>query len=161
VSPVLRPTCGKEKLSLTTTIVYEKCMPLIVLQSSLIAVESGLLCTVCAMARYVNLSLLMIYFSCSTRTFFPVVLSQSCYNPDGSLESGNRPCNPGVHSPCCGTGWGCRADKVCECESGNGCARGSLARGSCSDSTWKSPDCPSVCINGDVSKCVSAMSRLH
>ncbi|KAK4141344.1 uncharacterized protein C8A04DRAFT_31094 [Dichotomopilus funicola] len=84
---------------------------------------------------------------------------KTCYYPDGSIAKGDHPCDTDAeHSPCCAgdvLANQCLANKLCLSP------KGRYARGSCTDPTWTSPDCPQYCIannltNGaDLSLCTS------
>jgi len=69
-----------------------------------------------------------------------------CYYPDGTLAPGDIPCDPDAeNSSCCsaksGDAFGCLANKLCRMPSGRN------VRGSCTDPTWMSPDCPKFCTS--------------
>lgn len=71
-----------------------------------------------------------------------------CWFPDGSLAKDDQPCYPDrSDSFCCGTrGQTCSDDKLCLGLVGFGTP--SYNRGSCTDRTWKSPECPKFCYKG-------------
>jgi hypothetical protein len=87
-------------------------------------------------------------------------VSAICYNPDGSPTKGDlatafQPCNQvvGTFSMCCGTNWTGGTVGVDFCQP-NGLCLNSLNnaplywRSSCSDPTWKSPNClANLCTN--------------
>ncbi|KAA6415295.1 MAG: hypothetical protein FRX48_00010 [Lasallia pustulata] len=65
---------------------------------------------------------------------------QSCYNPGGNLDPNYTSCNPSAGvSACCWTGESCIGENLCFSQ------QGYIYRGSCTDSSWKAPECPTVC----------------
>ena len=75
-------------------------------------------------------------------------LSQrTCYFPNGQVSHDDHPCDGNAeHSTCCGgppTGAVCLSNKLCKG------IDGLLSRGTCTDPTWTSPDCPSFCASLD------------
>lgn len=69
-----------------------------------------------------------------------------CYYPDGTPAPGDIPCDPDAeNSACCsaksGDAFGCLANKLCRMPSGRN------VRGSCTDPTWMSPECPKFCMS--------------
>ncbi|KAK4039877.1 transcription initiation factor IID, 18kD subunit-domain-containing protein [Parachaetomium inaequale] len=66
-----------------------------------------------------------------------------CYYPNGDLAKDDHPCDPDAeHSPCCAAptvGKACLANKLCVSP------ENIYARGSCTDPTWMSPECPNYC----------------
>ncbi|KAL2158289.1 hypothetical protein VTH06DRAFT_4610 [Thermothelomyces fergusii] len=72
-------------------------------------------------------------------------LGKKCYYPGGKEATGDFPCDADAeHSPCCaGTplGLACLANKLCLSPAGR------FARGSCTDPTWESPECPKFCTH--------------
>lgn len=86
----------------------------------------------------------------------------ACYRPDGSLEEGTwLPCNKDASqdSMCCALGIGVAPenrteDTLDQCLPEGLCfnpSAGTYWRGSCTDKTWKSPNCNRLCIDGEVS----------
>ncbi|KAL2169524.1 hypothetical protein VTG60DRAFT_5917 [Thermothelomyces hinnuleus] len=73
------------------------------------------------------------------------MLWQEMLLPGGKEATEDFPCDPDAeHSPCCaGTplGLACLANKLCLSPAGR------FARGSCTDPTWKSPECPKFCTH--------------
>jgi hypothetical protein len=77
--------------------------------------------------------------------------SQRCYRPNGDVASGDRSCFPDQeNSFCCGTEWVCLDNKVCQSSrlSRQSNGQATFARGTCTDSSWTSEDCPKFCNNG-------------
>src|SRR6266536_4153354 len=81
-------------------------------------------------------------------------VSATCYwpnstlyanNPDSSTVSADdHPCNPNADaSVCCGTGWTCLSDGVCKIHLKEA---DYYYRGTCTDYTWKSKECPGFCF---------------
>ena len=69
------------------------------------------------------------------------VEQRACYYPNGNIALPDAACDPSASvSPCCGGGVGCLDSKMCQSSDE------SLIRGSCTDPTWKSPDCPDYCL---------------
>ena len=72
---------------------------------------------------------------------FEVVNCTLCYYPDGTLATLDSPCFPDADvSFCCGNGTACLADQLCYNDG--------YIRGSCTDKTWNSPECPQFCGQG-------------
>lgn len=69
-------------------------------------------------------------------------LATTCYDSTGAVTD-NVPCNPDADvSVCCGAnqyGIACLDNKLCQGWDGQ------VFRGTCTDKTWKSPDCPQFC----------------
>jgi hypothetical protein len=66
-----------------------------------------------------------------------------CYYPDGGTAKGDYACNlTAEHSFCCAVGYNCLDNKICVAV-GNS----NWNRGSCTDKTWNSPECPQFCTN--------------
>ncbi|KAL5353927.1 hypothetical protein ACLOAV_000012 [Pseudogymnoascus australis] len=80
----------------------------------------------------------------------PIAVQATCYNPDGSevVNPAFQPCNQvvGKFSMCCGTNWTGGVVMPDTCQE-NGLCLNSFDgkplywRGSCTDPTWKSPNC--------------------
>jgi hypothetical protein len=67
-----------------------------------------------------------------------------CYSPDGVIASGNYPCFLDQNqSACCGGGSICEASGLCRVVGSVGVS--DLIRGTCTDSTWVSSECPLYC----------------
>ena len=68
--------------------------------------------------------------------------ARRCYKVNGELEANDVPCyvDESKDSHCCGDIAGCNTNRVC-----SDLVHGDLGRGSCTDPTWKSPECPSFC----------------
>jgi hypothetical protein len=73
-----------------------------------------------------------------------------CYHPDGtSAESRYAPCNSGKVSMCCATNEDIDVKNICRPD--GLCAEGTtnfIWRESCSDPTWKDPNCLQLCTSG-------------
>ncbi|KAK2797824.1 hypothetical protein FQN50_009068 [Emmonsiellopsis sp. PD_5] len=72
-----------------------------------------------------------------------------CYTPDGSI-SNDMPCNPAAEvSVCCEDTFVCTENKLCQPMDWYNGTDGDplqLIRGTCTDKTWESPECPGRCI---------------
>lgn len=67
--------------------------------------------------------------------------STTCYAPGGGVSDGDIPCNSSAAvSSCCGVNDLCINNGLCF-------QGGNVARGSCTDQTWMSSDCPLFCQN--------------
>ena len=95
----------------------------------------------------------MVFYSLPSRAFFAVEQSYSrfrikrnveqplCYQPDGTLAWGDYACDlSNSDSTCCGGSMICLNNQMCWSES-----EGAYYRGSCTDKTWKSSNCPQFC----------------
>ncbi|KAL2015528.1 hypothetical protein VTK56DRAFT_5325 [Thermocarpiscus australiensis] len=72
---------------------------------------------------------------------------KQCYYPSGLEAATDFPCDPNAAvSPCCGGGEGtfCLTNKLCRGPNGN------TIRGSCTDQSWSSPECPQFCLGASV-----------
>lgn len=67
--------------------------------------------------------------------------SRACYYPDGSAAALDIPCQDTNHSACCGPDSYCLANNLC-------IQKLVLTRSSCTDQTWKAPECPYYCRDG-------------
>lgn len=103
-------------------------------------------------------SLVSVLFTCF---LLPAVVRATCYNPDGSeiTNPAFQPCNQvvGKFSMCCGTNWTGGVVMPDTCQE-NGLCLNSFEneplywRGSCTDPTWKSPNClANLCASDGVS----------
>ncbi|KAK8224035.1 hypothetical protein BKA81DRAFT_206574 [Phyllosticta paracitricarpa] len=74
--------------------------------------------------------------------------TRDCFYPDG-VQSKGLPCFPDqAVSPCCGRGFICLSNGLCE--PGPDLRRTyqyKIYRSACTDSTWNSSSCPRVCID--------------
>lgn len=74
-------------------------------------------------------------------------LQQNCYFPNGVIARNDYPCTdltnsvPGIQVHCCEVGRTCLPNRMC---SGNQQDENPM-RGTCTDSTWNSPNCPKFC----------------
>ncbi|KAF6230559.1 hypothetical protein HO173_011096 [Letharia columbiana] len=71
--------------------------------------------------------------------------AQTCFYPDGSVSTHDTPCHsPSIGdgaSACCGSTDICLNNSLCLAQSGAEL----VTRGSCTDQTWQSPECPQYC----------------
>lgn len=74
--------------------------------------------------------------------FAASVFSQSCYFPNGSRAPADVPCSSDEFTFCCRHNDICMSNGVC-LHSGH--QPYTISRGSCTDKSWKSGNCPSVC----------------
>ena len=74
--------------------------------------------------------------------------SSSCYYPSGDLATTDIPCNQSSgDSACCGQGFICLSNGVCQNPSLTSNEPGLYSRGSCTDKSWNSSQCPKFCVN--------------
>ena len=74
-----------------------------------------------------------------TSVYFVNVQAQ-CYWPNGK-PSPDTPCKPAASaSACCGAGWDCLSNGLC-----SQAPRPYIVRGSCTDQTWSTSECPTYC----------------
>ena len=65
---------------------------------------------------------------------------KTCYYPNGDVAKGDFLCsNSSAVSTCCGKEWDCDDNRLCSYKGY------SLSRGSCTDQSWQSSDCPLFC----------------
>ena len=85
---------------------------------------------------------------CLLSLVLPALCAKECYYPNGD-PSDDQPCHPfAAESACCGTGWTCLSNDICEYTQDQPIAGnflGKLFRGSCTDSGWISDKCPRFC----------------
>jgi hypothetical protein len=80
-------------------------------------------------------------------TLIRTSLQQTCYFPNGVIARDDYPCtsliskSPGTDVHCCEIGRTCLPNRMC---SGNQQDENPM-RGTCTDSTWNSPNCPKFC----------------
>ena len=99
-------------------------------------------CTLRTVKMY---AFMCISFSLTWLSIFATVVTQTCYFPDGSIDSASTPCN-GEGSWCCPFGFFCESNLLC----GVGIqylvfTDEAYQRYSCADQTWQSKQCPGVC----------------
>lgn len=77
--------------------------------------------------------------------------TQMCYHVDGSERAEDVPCQNNVNSTCCGHSYVCLSNNICMVPDGTPVDDGGTkyVRGTCTDPTWTSPDCPLFCTNGN------------
>ncbi|PWY92875.1 hypothetical protein BO70DRAFT_20690 [Aspergillus heteromorphus CBS 117.55] len=68
--------------------------------------------------------------------------ARECYFPDGSVATENVPCSNATDAACCGRNDICLSNNLCMDVAEQPYV---LSRGGCTDSTWESDSCPSVC----------------
>ena len=93
-----------------------------------------------------NLIVISVCFSMKATT----IRAQTCYYPDGSVSHRDTPCRVlpyGQASPCCGATDICLDNDYCLAQSGPEV----VTRGSCTDSSWQSGECPQYCQDGQFS----------
>ncbi|KAI0549244.1 hypothetical protein F4679DRAFT_595985 [Xylaria curta] len=91
-----------------------------------------------------NFLLIVRTLQCILQSSFAAATQQQCYYPRGNPSNEDIPCGDGVnHSHCCGLNSICLSNKLCLHPSGSF----ELSRGSCTDSTWQSPNCATYCTN--------------
>ena len=78
---------------------------------------------------------------------------QQCYNMDGSIAAHHIPCTEFASAsdalvPCCEPGRTCLPNGMCSSSESDP----TLERESCTDSTWKSDNCPRFCGQGKLSQ---------
>lgn len=83
--------------------------------------------------------------------YFDGSLAQQCYYPNQVVAPNDVPCQTnGLVSFCCSSGYVCLDNKICMLEASSPVNQDSSDqywRGSCTDQTWSSPDCPLYCLN--------------
>jgi hypothetical protein len=96
---------------------------------------------------FLRFALLVAVLLCLIRS--AAAQAQACYLPNGNVSNDDSPCDTsGGDSLCCpgiSSDLGasiCLKNKLCFVPSQN-----ALARGSCTDKTWKSDKCSNVCTN--------------
>jgi hypothetical protein len=66
-----------------------------------------------------------------------------CFYPDGSTAQSDFACNlTAEHSFCCAVGYNCLENKICVAV-----GESDWNRGSCTDKSWNSPECPRFCMD--------------
>ena len=82
--------------------------------------------------------------------------SPLCYDMDGTVLAGDRPCNPDSrYSQCCGLYWTCLENGMCASANTSaltGQDADTLMRATCTDVTWNSDTCPHFCLRPGNSK---------
>ena len=77
------------------------------------------------------------------------IRAQTCYFPDGSVSTDDAPCRASSSdqpSPCCKPTDVCLDNALCLAQSGPE----GVSRGSCTDKTWQSSECPQYCQDGQL-----------
>ena len=91
-----------------------------------------------------------------------LVTASTCFYPSGAEASQDFVCNPlAKTSFCCGLGYACLGNKLCvrtaEATDNNPAL---FNRGSCTDQTFESPDCPQFCNEAGGESQISPCSRI-
>lgn len=74
------------------------------------------------------------------------VVRARCWFPDGqTVAAQDVPCHSTGNSTCCGQGWACLSNNICEKTSYAQGAGSQYVRGSCTDPTWNDANCPNFC----------------
>ena len=76
----------------------------------------------------------------------------TCYYPDGTVAPQDTACTDSVaESTCCGQGYACLSNRICMATGDEIKKQGAslYVRGSCTDQSWRSSNCPQFCINSD------------
>lgn len=90
-----------------------------------------------------KMALLPVLLSFGLQFFLLQNVSATCYWPDGNATSTDyAPCNYGTTSMCCDTA----NNDICTPEGLCLYHKTSYTRDACTDSTWASPNCVSVCM---------------
>ena len=95
-------------------------------------------------------SMLLNFLVCLLLISTPYYVRATYYYPDGvTVAAGDFPCTPDGDSACCGDGFVCLSNNICMATGNEVLKAGQslYVRGSCTDRTWKSRNCPSFCIN--------------
>lgn len=106
---------------------------------------------------------------------FASLATALCYFPDGkSVPRQDTPCRSNGFATFCGQGYACLSNNLCMLTEHVADAipgQSKYVRGSCTDQTWNSPNCPNFCIvpaNGDnfsggmgVTKCEGTQDRYY
>lgn len=73
--------------------------------------------------------------------------STSCYYPNGAGANDDHICDSSSHfSTCCGSVWTCLPNRTCQYDRDDGLYPvGQTIPGSCTDETWKAPECYPYC----------------
>ena len=104
-------------------------------------------------AMIMSLSILSFLITLFHVSLFPSAFgAHTCYFPDKTTADHDFPCHPDRDiSACCGPGYACLADGVCQVTNAsidalNAPPQRQYLRGSCTDRTWSSTACPLFCI---------------
>ena len=80
---------------------------------------------------------------------FRICSAKSCYFPNGQLAGQDTPCYSSSNvSFCCGPGSACLSNKVCINTLNLADYISTKSRGSCTDRSWISNNCPKYCDRG-------------
>ncbi|AEO61046.1 hypothetical protein MYCTH_2310829 [Thermothelomyces thermophilus ATCC 42464] len=97
----------------------------------------------------------------------------ACYYPSGLLAPNDTPCRDDTpHATCCGQGYACLSNGICQAtgEELKKPGASEFVRGSCTDKTWRSSNCPLFCINEEydyldggtgIAKCENTSNDLY
>jgi hypothetical protein len=78
-----------------------------------------------------------------------IVIAQTCYNPNGSIASGDIPAVSGSETFCCPQGSESILSPGPVCRSKDSSGNYTFVRGSCTAQSWESNACPRYCIGKD------------
>ena len=101
----------------------------------------------------------MPHSTCSLFSLGYLVLAQdqrSCYYPDGSLSLKDTPCSSDTNTTCCGQGFACLENGICQVTSLAQAYDPDLNplinyyRGSCTNQDWSIPKCPQFWLEVNV-----------
>ncbi|KAF7556427.1 hypothetical protein G7Z17_g1409 [Cylindrodendrum hubeiense] len=102
--------------------------------------------------------------------FLSAGVTAACYYPNGDSASNDTACNPDdTYSPCCGDGYACLSDGVCQATGDEAQSDDATeyVRGSCTDESWESDSCPQFCLTNNESggaglgKCPSSSKDMY
>ncbi|KAL2176966.1 uncharacterized protein P884DRAFT_29605 [Thermothelomyces heterothallicus CBS 202.75] len=97
----------------------------------------------------------------------------ACYYPSGLQAPNDTPCRDDTpHATCCGPGYACLSNGICQAtgEELKKPGASEFVRGSCTDKTWRSSNCPLFCINEEydyldggtgIAKCENTSNDLY
>jgi hypothetical protein len=93
----------------------------------------------------------MLFFKLLFATSFYIKTTRatSCYYPSGDLSPTDFPCTSSGESVCCGQGFICLSNGLCQNPSLPADSPGIYSRGSCTDKSWASPSCQNFCVNNN------------
>lgn len=95
-----------------------------------------------------SISLLLVAFALPVRP--------ACYYPSGKVSNQDVPCNDGDEaSTCCGPGLACLSNNLCMATGSDiqsPTMKSTYVRGTCTDKSWRSGNCPNFCVNKQVDR---------
>lgn len=96
-----------------------------------------------ALARNARMSLFSRFSVASLLIAMAAASGETCYYPDGETVSTDIACDSGTtYSSCCPSDSFCLSNGLCS-------TGGITTRASCTDKTWASDECASVCTNSE------------